>query len=84
MNCEDFNKFLFENPETKNSPQEYIEHLKKCYNCASLWKIQESFADLGKDKITFSFPPVKKANLILRAKQEFFYKNGSSLIEGLL
>ncbi|MFB3852138.1 MAG: hypothetical protein ACE14Q_09500 [Acidobacteriota bacterium] len=81
MKCEDFDKFLFENPKAKICPQEFVEHLKECENCASLWKIQETLADIGEDKITFSLSPAQRANLILRAKKEFFLKTASSLIE---
>lgn len=81
MKCEDFDKFLFENPKAKICPQEFVEHLRECENCASLWKIQETLADIGEDKITFSLSPAQRANLILQAKKEFFLKTTSSLIE---
>ena len=84
MKCEDFEKYLFENPEAKVYPDSFSEHLKDCEKCSSLWKIQESLANFGKEEIPLSFSPAKRTNLILQAKKELFNKSASSLIEDSL
>jgi hypothetical protein len=84
MKREDFDKFLFENPDAKSCPPQFIEHLKECAKCSSLWKIQESLTNISEDKISFSFSPAKRANLIISSKKELFNKSASSLIEDSL
>ncbi|MCX7829598.1 MAG: hypothetical protein N2445_00855 [Acidobacteria bacterium] len=81
MKCEDFEKFVFENPKAKIFPNDYENHLDTCNKCKYLWKVQESLLDIGRDSVKFSFPLDLKANLITKARKRIFRRTFFPMVE---
>lgn len=84
MKCQDFENYLFENPDAKQFPREFSDHLLECEKCLSIWKVQECLVNIERDKIRFSISPAIRAKLILYSRKEFLLKGSSSLIEDSL
>ncbi len=72
MKCEEFQNYLFENPDAKALPEVFFDHLSKCEKCSSIWEIQESLATIEGDEIEFSLSTKMEADLILQSRKEFF------------
>lgn len=81
MKCEDFEKFLFDNPAVRELKEEFLKHKAECRDCKEVWEIQESLVSIGEDKIDFSFSMSEKTHLILSAKREIFKNYSSSFLE---
>lgn len=81
MKCEDFETFLFDNPEVRELKEEFLKHKAECRDCKVLWEIQESLVSIGEDKIDFSFSMSQKIHLILSAKKEILKNYSPSFLE---
>ena len=74
MECEKFEKFIFENPDELTFNDQFSQHIKECEACEKLWEIQKEFAEFRSDQIKMNLPLETKLNLIKSAKNSAFEK----------
>ncbi len=74
MECEKFEKFIFENPEATTLNGQFSQHIKECEKCEKLWEIQNEFAEFRLDQSKINLPLKTKSYLLRIAKNRSFEK----------